>query len=197
MPILPSIQAAGAAASGRRARAAARRSSRSRRRASATPSRGRGRGSGTGRSRRMRPGLAAQHDHAVGEEQRLVEIVGDQEHGRAGRAAHEAEQLLLQRLPGQRVERAERLVQQQHGRAGDQGAGEGRALRHAAGQRLRAGHRRSRRGRPARASPAASRSRSARGQVARQAERDIVRTAEPGHQPRLLEHHADLGRRAR
>ena len=48
--------------------------------------------------------MAAQHDHAIGQEQRLVEIVGDQEHGRPV-ALPQAEQLLLQRLAGQRVER--------------------------------------------------------------------------------------------
>ena len=65
----------------------------------------------------MRPGPTAQHDHSVGQEQRLVEIVGDQEHGRPV-PLPECDQLLLQRLAGQGVERAERLVQQQHRPAG-------------------------------------------------------------------------------
>ena len=136
--------------------------SRSRRRARAMPSRGRGRGRGTERSSRIAPGLTAQHDDPVGQEQRLVEIVGDEKHGRAV-ALPQADQLLLQRLAGQGVERAERLVQQEHGRTGHQRAGEGGALRHAAGQRLGQRLGEAARG-PTRAiSAAARRSRSVRG----------------------------------
>src|SRR5581483_5903140 len=76
---------------------------------------------------------AGQHQHAVGEDQRLVDVVGDQQH----RGAVPAPQPQHQRVhgdPGQRVERAERLVEQQQAGLADQGAGERGALRLAAGQ---------------------------------------------------------------
>ena len=81
------------------------------------------------RSSRPRP----EHDHPVGEVERLLDVVGDQDHGpRLGR--QRLGQPLLHLGAGDRVERGERLVQQQHGLAGEQRAEERDPLAHAAGQ---------------------------------------------------------------
>src|SRR5580765_8788447 len=54
------------------------------------------------------------HDHdAVGEEDRLLQIVGDEEHGLPGKVV-ELEKMLVHDASGQRVERAEGLVEEQH-----------------------------------------------------------------------------------
>ena len=73
------------------------------------------------------------------------------EHDRRRGLGPDAQQLEVEALAGQRVERAERLVEQEHGRPQRERAGDGHALAHAARQlvRTRAGRRRS--GRPGRA----------------------------------------------
>src|SRR6478752_1135047 len=76
-------------------------------------------------------------DDAVGELECLVDVVGDQQH-RGRRGAVDVEQQVLHLHPGQRVEGAERLVEQQQPGPPGQGPGERGALRHAAGDLARA-----------------------------------------------------------
>ena len=78
-------------------------------------------------------GPRAHHADAAGEEAGLAQIVGDQQHGRLVRHP-EVLQDRPQLLAGELVERAERLVQQQHARLMDQRAAEIGALEHAAGE---------------------------------------------------------------
>src|SRR5688572_12899928 len=78
------------------------------------------------------PGAGAQHHHAVAEEHRLLDVVGD-EHDGLARALPDARHFLLHGLARLRVERAEGLVHQQHLRIERQHARERRALLHAAG----------------------------------------------------------------
>ena len=76
-----------------------------------------------------------QHEHAIGEQQRLVDVVGDEQHRRPVAAT----QLLDQRVhpdPGERIQRTERLVKQQQLRLADQRPSQRGPLRLAAGQRL-------------------------------------------------------------
>ena len=71
------------------------------------------------------------HHHLVGELDRLLDAVGDQEHGLAG-LQPEALEVGAQLLAGHGVERTQGLVHQDQGRVVDQGAAEGGALLHAA-----------------------------------------------------------------
>ena len=73
-----------------------------------------------------------QHD-AVGEIDRLVDVMRDHEHGLSGLDADAAD-LVLQGAAGERVERRERLVHQHDLRLDRQGARDADALLHAAGQ---------------------------------------------------------------
>ena len=77
-------------------------------------------------------GLGAQQDHPVGQLERLVDVVGHEQH-RGGCRGVDVEQQVLHAHPGQRVERRERLVEQQHARVACQGTGQRRSLGHAAG----------------------------------------------------------------
>ena len=76
----------------------------------------------------------AEHDHPVGERDRLLDVVGDQQ-DRAVLAAHQPGRVALDHELGLEVERRERLVEQQHLRVVDQGARQRHALAHAARQR--------------------------------------------------------------
>ncbi len=61
-----------------------------------------------------RRGPVRHHHDAVGEEERLVHVVRDHDHGSVRcRSSQSAHQLVLQLHPGQRVEEAERLVEQE------------------------------------------------------------------------------------
>ena len=72
------------------------------------------------------------HDvDAVGQEDRLVDVVGDEDHGLA-QLAPDVQQPLLHEQAGLRVERAERLVEQQDVAREEHRADERRALAHAA-----------------------------------------------------------------
>ena len=73
------------------------------------------------------------HEHAVGEEHRLAQVVGDEADGDLARGVQVADHA-PQLLAGERVERAERLVEHQQLRLVDQRAAERGALLHAAGQ---------------------------------------------------------------
>ena len=79
------------------------------------------------------PGPAGEDDDAVGQIDRLVDLVGDEQHGLSG-FRPDLQQLLLHRFAGLRVERCERLVHQQDLRVHDQRAREIDALLHAAGE---------------------------------------------------------------
>ena len=98
----------------------------------------RGIGRVTGTCSRTRPGPRRQQQHALAEERRLVDRVRHEHDGRAG-GLPELQQLLVQPVARDLVERAERLVHQQQPRAGDQRAGDRHALAHAARQLVRIG----------------------------------------------------------
>ena len=81
-------------------------------------------------------GADAQHDHASGEDQRLVHVVRHENHGLLQRTAglpYLQQHVLLLR-PRDGVERAERLVQEQDRGVHGQSAGDRGALPHAAGE---------------------------------------------------------------
>src|SRR5262249_566289 len=75
-------------------------------------------------------------DHAVGEIDRLVDVMGDEQH-RLARRIPNLLQLLLQQLAVLRVERTERLIHQQNARIEREQARESHALLHAARQLAR------------------------------------------------------------
>ena len=78
------------------------------------------------------------HDQdAVAEQDRFLDVVGDQQRG-AAEVLPQPRQFERQFLARQRIERAERLVEQQQARVGQHRAAEGGALLHAARQHLRA-----------------------------------------------------------
>jgi hypothetical protein len=81
------------------------------------------------------PGPRAHHHHAAAHEHRLVDVVGDEEHGLALRFP-DAQQQFLHQLARLVVERAEGLVHQQHARVVGQRTGQRGALLHAARQLL-------------------------------------------------------------
>ena len=84
-----------------------------------------------------RGGRAVGHQHdAVGEQQRLVNIVGDHEY-RFMRFGAEPNQLVLQLHARHHVEQTERLVEQKHLGLQRKGAGDADALTHAGGKLLR------------------------------------------------------------
>src|SRR5262245_32779406 len=80
------------------------------------------------------------HDHAIGEVDRLGDIVRDVDDGLFRLPPHLREQL-LHVVAGQRIERGERLVHQQHRRVVGERARDGDALLHAAGKMMRIGFR--------------------------------------------------------
>ena len=90
-----------------------------------------------GRADLDEPAVAHDRD-AVTEAQRLDEVVGDEDH-RRGDLGAQADDLLLHVAPDHRVERRERLVEQQHRRAGRQRPRQADALLHAAGELVRPG----------------------------------------------------------
>ena len=84
---------------------------------------------------------------------RLVDVVGDEDDGLA-QPPQDAEELVLQPRAHDRVDRAERLVHQQHRRVGGQRAGDADALPLAAGELARVAVAGTRAGRGRRASAA-------------------------------------------
>jgi hypothetical protein len=133
------------------------------------------------------------HD-AVGEEHGLVDVVRDEKR-RAAIAGDEARELVLERRACERIERAERLVEEQEARLGREAARDGDALAHAARELARALLRRDREAdephpvcRPD-APPLG-------GAVDRHrvhGQPDVVLDREPGEQRVVLEDHAALG----
>ena len=81
--------------------------------------------------------LAVAHDHdVVAELERLGQVVGDEDH-RLADFVVEPQDLVLHVAPDQRVERAERLVEEHHLGVDGQGPGQADALLHAARQLVR------------------------------------------------------------
>src|SRR5205814_6451387 len=72
-------------------------------------------------------------DDLVGQRDGLLEIVGDEEDGLA-RGTPQREELVLHEIARLYVERAERLVHEEHARVGHERLRELRALAHAAGE---------------------------------------------------------------
>ena len=86
----------------------------------------------------MRAGAGAQHDDAIGEEQRFLDIMGDGQR-RETRILPQLQELGLHGEACQRVELAERLVEDKEPWLVDEGAGERHALSHAARELMRIG----------------------------------------------------------
>jgi hypothetical protein len=80
------------------------------------------------------PGADVEHDDPVAELHGLVEVVGDADDGLA-QLVLDPQQLVLQPHPGDRVDRPERLVHQQHRRVRGQRPGDADALLLPAGER--------------------------------------------------------------
>src|SRR5882672_11184099 len=85
---------------------------------------------GDGIARLDPPRARREHDHLVGEGDRLLEVVGDEEHGVA-RLRLEVQQLVLHLVARLDVQRAEGLVHQEHGWPVDQSGGQGDAFAYA------------------------------------------------------------------
>ena len=111
--------------------------------------RGRGRGRGPARAPPRRARAARQHEHAVAEEQRLLDVVGDEQAVRGSSASAASSHSCISARVIESSER-ERLVEQQHRLAGEQRAHERDALAHPARQLVRPRAARSRRARSAR-----------------------------------------------
>ena len=92
----------------------------------------RGRGNPTAISRVIRPGRADMMQMRSAKQDRLVDIVGDEQHCGAKRLP-DVEQQLLHGKPRLCIERAEWLVHQQRAWAHHQHAGDADALAHATG----------------------------------------------------------------
>ena len=82
--------------------------------------------------------MGGQHQDAVGEEDRFVQIVGDED-DRDVDLAPDFEEMRLHAAARLRVERAERLVHQENARLIGERAHDGDALLHAAGKLVRIG----------------------------------------------------------
>ena len=82
------------------------------------------------------PRAPGHHQHPIAEEHRLVDAVGDEEHGLSGGSA-KSHQLFLQGQPRHGIDRGEGLVHQDHVGIGGPGARHGHALAHAARQLVR------------------------------------------------------------
>ena len=78
-------------------------------------------------------GPRGEHEDPIGERDRLVDVVGD-EHGDHAPALDELRQIALQLSGERRIERNERLVEQQQGRANGERARQRRAPREADGE---------------------------------------------------------------
>jgi hypothetical protein len=112
---------------------------------------------------------------------------------------HDLQQLVLQPGAGQRVQRAEGLVHQQHLGLHRQRAGDAHALLHAAADLVRALVRRGQAHQVQRGQRALLQLRLALGGAEHPLHRqvDVVQAAQPGQQRVVLEHHAAVGAGAR
>ena len=96
-------------------------------------------------------------EHPVGEQQRLVDVVGDEQDRRVACRSHSSSTSRCMVDAGQRVQRAERLVEQQQVGLADQGPGQRGALGLARRTASAARRRAARRARPPPAPPARAR----------------------------------------
>ncbi len=150
----------------------------------------RGRGSASRLSLSMRPGPGRHHDDAVGEEDRFLDRVRDEDHGQPG-ALPDVEKLVLQALARHRVERAERLVHQHDLGVVGEHAGDRHALLHAARELVRIGVGELLSGPTSSMNLSTVSLTSAAAEPARcRAEADVVAHRQPGEQGVILEHHA-------
>ena len=135
----------------------------------------------------MRAGPVAEHDDAVGEEQRLLDVMRHQQRGKA-LALPERDELGLHGDARQRIELAERLVEDQDFGIVHQRARQRDALRHAARKLMRIGVAECRQAdeieRRIDALPLALQD-----ALRLQPERDIVPDRSPWKQRRVLKHH--------
>ena len=167
--------------------------------ASSTRSRGRAQVDAQDLADRRRRAVGHHHD-AVRQQHRLVDVVRDHHHRAAACLRDDLQQLVLQVRAGQRVERAERLVQQQHLGLHRQRARDADALLHAARDLVRAAC--ARRGvMPTSSSAAWVRAfscalLSVAAEHALDREIDVLEAGQPGQQRMVLEHHAALRARA-
>jgi len=141
------------------------------------------------------PGAARQHQDPVGEQHRLVEVVGD-EHDRLAGLGPDPHELFLHVLAGLGVDRAERLVHEQDLRVGREGPGDPDPLLHPAGELVRVA-----RGEPFQPDPAQLLTGALGGLGGghlpdRQREHDVVQDGPPREEPERLEHHGALRARA-
>jgi len=137
------------------------------------------------------PGARLHHHHPVGEKNRFVDIVGDQQRGDLCALA-DRQQFVLHLLASQRIEGAERFVQQQDARAGHQPPGNRHALGHATGELVRVGT--GKVGEPYQLNEILDALLAfviAQGLVD-QAQADVFLDRQPGKQPVLLKHDAAL-----
>ena len=152
-----------------------------------------GRGHELGRRRELAQLAAMHHRDPVREHQRLDHVVGD--HDRVSPSSRWIRaQLVLERDAGDRIERAERLVEQQHARARRERARDADALALAARQLVGKplAIRRRRQARPA-SSSSSTRAAISSARPAEQPRhhRDVVGDREVRKQPDLLDHVAD------
>ena len=91
---------------------------------------------GTANSSITRPGRLLSTIHPVAEPDRLPHVVCHEDNGQSPAGADPVE-LVVEQVPGHRVQRAERLVHQQHVGFLGQRAGQRHPLPHAAGQLVR------------------------------------------------------------
>ncbi len=96
----------------------------------------RGRGSVDRHPLAYATGTTGENEDVIGQEHRLVDLVGDEEHGLAP-LLPDAQELGLHDLAALRIERGERLVHEQDLRVDRQRAGKIDALAHAAGKLAR------------------------------------------------------------
>ena len=137
--------------------------------------------------------LAVAHDaDVIGERQRLGLVVRDVQHRQRRQVAMQAGELVQHRAADLRVERRQRLVEQQHLRADRQCAGDRHALLLAAGQLARIASRVVRHAHHAQAFGHALADELRRRAARAQAERDVFLRAHVREQRVVLHDHADV-----
>ena len=133
--------------------------------------------------------MGPQHHDAIGENDRLLDVVRHHDQCRL-KIGPEIEEVILQVGAGEGIERGEWFVEKKNLRAWHQCAGDGDALRLAAGEFARPHPRLVGQADPVERTRHAHASFQLR--VPLQAEADIVGHVQPREQPRLLENDADL-----
>ncbi len=140
-------------------------------------------------------GTRRHHVHLVGEVDRLFDVMGDEHHGLA-EIAPQSQQPFLHLQLGLRIERAERLVQQDDVGVEQQRAQQRRALAHAAGERVRIEIFEAREPVALQQRQRALARRAQRHTLDLHAEDDVVEHGAPRQQQILLQHVADAADRA-